>query len=229
MYRGCIDPKTCSNPVDPLNPDSEVISMTYNAVYQIASPCHEIHCVTQQIFGAESASIEPVLMNGFIANFEKETKNDTYSLSVMDAFSPDHIPAIYSLAKEYAVYDAWYSAVPGPTMVNRAFAASATSHGMGTNDPITIALGLPQKTMFKQLEEMGLDWRVYFQDIPSVLQHRDMRRLKTLNKFKRFSKFYDDVGKGKLPAFTWLEPAYFDGPLQPASDQVRERALRIAN
>ncbi len=30
---------------------------------------------------------------------------------------------------------------------------------MGTNDEKTIALGLPQKTMFKQLVDMGLDIR----------------------------------------------------------------------
>ena len=47
-------------------------------------------------------------------------------------------------------------------MVNRAYAASATSHGMGTNDDETMAKGLPQKTMFQQLLDMGLDYRVLY-------------------------------------------------------------------
>ena len=31
---------------------------------------------------------------------------------------------------EYAMIDGYFSSVPGPTMVNRAYAYSATSHGM---------------------------------------------------------------------------------------------------
>jgi phospholipase C len=109
--------------------------------------------------------------------------------------------------------------VPGPTMVNRAYAASATSHGMGTNDEKTIAKGLPQTTMFKQLLDMGLDYRVYFKDVPSVLQHKDMRRKAARERYHMFDKFFTDLDEGTIPEFTWLEPGYFSTPHQQASDQ----------
>jgi phospholipase C len=81
----------------------------------------------------------------------------------MKCFAPDHVPIIANLSMEYGVFDGWYASVPGPTMVNRAYAGSATSDGMGTNDDLRIALGFPQKSMYKQLREMGLDYRVYYQ------------------------------------------------------------------
>jgi phospholipase C len=219
--RGCT-PETCSNPVDPSDPNSPRVPLTYDAVYQIASPCHEIHCVTEQIYASTAASNE-----GFISNFQAVVSNDTYARTVMDSFHPSHVPAIYNISQEFAVFDAYYSSVPGPTMVNRAYAASGTSHGMGFNDPVQIALGLPQKTMFAQLLDMGLDYKVYFQDVPSVIQHRDMRR--HLSKYSRFNKFYDDVADGNLPQFAWLEPAYFEGPLQPASDQHPDHDVSIGD
>ncbi|GMH71192.1 hypothetical protein TrRE_jg11119 [Triparma retinervis] len=135
----------------------------------------------------------------------------------MDGFHPSHVPAIYNLSLEYAVYDDWHASVPGPTMVNRAYAASATSNGMGFNDPARELVGLPQKTMFEQLLDMGLDYRVYFQQFPSVLQHKGLRR--HLRKFRQLRKFYEDAAKGDLPEFTWLEPGYFDGLGFSATDQ----------
>ena len=62
--------------------------------------------------------------------------------------------------------------------------------------------------MFDQLLEMGLDWKVYFQQFPCVLQHKPMRNYPS--KYHQLHKFYSDVAKGDLPEFTWLEPGYFD-------------------
>jgi phospholipase C len=85
------------------------------------------------------------------------------------------VPIISTLAQEFGFFDGWHASVPGPTLVNRAYASSATSNGMGTNDELTIAKGMPQKTMFRQLVEMGHDYSVYYSDIPTVLMFKDMR------------------------------------------------------
>lgn len=81
-------------------------------------------------------------------------------------------------------------------MVNRAYAASATSHGMGTNDPATIAKGMPQETMFKQLINMGHDIRVYFQIVPTVLMFKDMRHKDVRGNYHPLPKLYEDLAKG---------------------------------
>ena len=83
---------------------------------------------------------------------------------------------------------------------------------MGKNDKKTIALGLPQKTMFKQILEMGLDYGVYFSDGPTTLQMKDMRRLRSLKRHHYIEKLYKDLADGNLPDLTWVEPSYFNGP-----------------
>lgn len=137
----------------------------------------------------------------------------------MKCFAPEHVTAITNLTMEFGVIDGWYASVPGPTMVNRAYAASATSHGMGTNDPVTIAKGLPQKTMFRQLLEMGLDYRVYYQDIPTLLQFKDMRHKDARPRYNRLEQLYTDIKNGDMPEFSWVEPAYYSTKNQAATDQ----------
>ena len=145
----------CDNPIDPLDMTSEKVSVTNTAVYQQTSPGHSISSTTSQIYGSSNTSAD---MNGFIASYTSKTDGENEKGSaIMKCFSEEHIPAITSLAKEFAMFDGWFSSVPGPTEVNRAYAASATSNGMGTNDAEKMVKGFPQKTMFKQIEEMGLD------------------------------------------------------------------------
>lgn len=216
----------CDNHLDPLDTTSPTVTVDDTAVYVQVNPYHSIAWTTEQIYGLPkgtlpAADTEPT-MDGFIAAYADtaEFSGDVESGSgIMKCFSPEHIPIMSNLSMEYALFDGWFASVPGPTMVNRAYAASGTSHGMGTNDVETIVRGLPQQTMFNQLLKMGLDYRVYFKDAPSVVQHKDMRRKEARQKFHLFDKFYSDLDAGNLPEFTWLEPGYFSSPIQQASDQ----------
>jgi phospholipase C len=120
---------------------------------------------------------------------------------------------------EFALFDGWHASLPGPTMPNRAFAASASSHGMGTNDEKTIIKGMPQKSMFRQIEEMGLDYRVYFELVPAVMILKDVRHRDARPRFHAMKQFYVDVAAGDLPELTWLEPRYYNTPNFGADDQ----------
>ena len=110
---------------------------------------------------------------GFVQNAEHNLKG--MGLDVMSGFTSESAPVINTLAQEFAMYDHYHAAVPGPTEVNRMYFFSATSHGSGTNDVLKIALGYPQKSIFKSLREQGIDWNVYYGDIPSALTMLDMR------------------------------------------------------
>ena len=63
---------------------------------------------------------------------------------VMDGYTPERVPAISTLATEFAVSDQWHASIPGPTEVNRMYALSATSDGASTNDKVQLAEGYPQ-------------------------------------------------------------------------------------
>lgn len=221
---GCLpDQSGCSNHVDPLDSSSTSYTVDDTAVYVQASPHHSITSTTQQIYGYMTDSVPSdaiPTMDGFIASYADEFGNNlTAAASIMKCFAPEHISVIANLSMEFGVFDGWFSSVPGPTMVNRAYAASATSHGMGTNDEVTIAKGLPQKTMFRQLQEMGLDYAVYYQDVPSVLQFKDMRHRDARPRYHAISELYTDVATGNIPEFVWVEPAYFSTSRQAATDQ----------
>jgi phospholipase C len=69
------------------------------------------------------------------------------------------------------------------------------------------------------LLDMGLDYRVYFQDVPSVLQHKDMRRKEARERYRLLDVLYSDLAAGTMPEFSWVEPAYFSTKKQPATDQ----------
>ncbi|ETO10839.1 hypothetical protein RFI_26538, partial [Reticulomyxa filosa] len=66
-------------------------------------------------------------------------------------------------------------------------------------------------------------WRVYYQQVPSpifVEYTRDHPK-----KFKQMEDFFQDLNKGDLPLFSWLDPAYVDLIDFPASDQVCRYAI----
>ena len=207
---GCLpDMQNCFNPTDPKDSASDVYFVDNTAVYQQSDPSHSISGTTSQIYGTSPDKAE---MNGFISSYSSRTGDSEYGKRIMQCFAPDHVPAITTLASEFGVFDGWYASVPGPTQVNRAYAASATSNGMGTNDVETMVRGFPQKTMFSQLEDMGLDYRVYFELVPCLLAFKDMRRKTARQSYRTLSKLFTDLEAGDLPAFSFVEPRYYDTP-----------------
>jgi phospholipase C len=207
---GCLpDMQNCYNHADPMDDTSDTYFVDNTAVYQQSDPSHSISGTTSQIYGSSPNSAD---MNGFIASYSSRTGSSEYGTRIMQCFAPDHVPAISTLASEFGLFDGWYASVPGPTQVNRAYAASATSHGMGTNDVDKIIRGFPQQTMFSQLEDMGLDYRVYFEFVPCLLAFKDMRRKTARQSYRVLPTLFSDLEKGDLPPFSFVEPRYYDTP-----------------
>lgn len=217
------DPR-CSNPIDPTNPDKSAhVYVTNDAAYiQPADPAHSIEETTEQVFGTLTpAPGATPLMDGFIASYAKRNNASAGGgADIMRCFPPDHTPIINALSDEFLLFDRWYAAVPGPTMVNRAYAMAATSDGMGHNDIVRIIEGLDVTTTFEQLDAVNKSWNVYFQDLPTIFQFSYPRKKMATN-FKPFKQFLSDSAAGTLPTLSWLDPRYVDLPFLgwPASDQ----------
>jgi phospholipase C len=125
---GCLPKqKGCSNPIDPTVAGSEEFTVDDSAVYSQISPSHSIHGTTSQIYGSPDGT-EPS-MKGFIKSYTAATGSVEGGEGVMKCFSPAHIPVMANLSMEYGFFDGWFASVPGPTEVNRCYAASASSHG----------------------------------------------------------------------------------------------------
>jgi phospholipase C len=217
---------------DPTHSISYALSHLLVLTSVFASFSDSLRGTTEQIFGTKTPAEGAVgTMDGFIQSYANHNFGGDLAKGseIMHCYAPEHVPAITNLSMEFGLFDGWFASVPGPTMVNRAYAASSTSHGMGTNDELTIAKGLPQKTMFRQLLEMGLDYRVYYQDIPSLLQFKDMRHKDARPRYHKYEQLLTDLKNGDMPQFSWVEPAYFSTSKQPATDQHPDHDVSLGD
>ncbi len=132
----------------------------------------------------------------------------------MGGFSPAMLPVFSTLAREFAVFDSWFSAVPSQTFCNRSFFHSSTSHGFVTNKnfgSFNKWLNAPATpTIFNRLEDAGIPWRVYYdeQQVTSLtgVLHAPALQQYWKSNFRTMTQFYLDVQSGNLPAYSFVEP-----------------------
>ncbi|MWV50120.1 hypothetical protein GRS96_12665 [Rathayibacter sp. VKM Ac-2803] len=136
--------------------------------------------------------------------------------TIMGGFSPEMLPVFSTLAREFAVFDHWFAAVPSQTFCNRSFFHASTSHGFVTNkhgggyekwlaDDLSDA-----PTVFNRLEEAGKTWRVYF-DALQVVSYTGFLHAPVLEKYWRtnfatMEQFAADAANGELPDYAFIEP-----------------------
>lgn len=201
------------NECNPNPTSNQEICFSDDAEYVDPDPGHSFEAVEKQVFGNSSVPT----MSGFVE--QALTMSENLSQTVMKGFKPQNLPVYAALVQEFAVFDRWFSSIPGPTQPNRLFVYSATSHGSTCHVKKLLAKGFPQQTIFDSLHENGRDFGVYFQNIPTTLFYKNMRKLKYIFKFHDYDlKFKKDARKGKLPSLTVIEPRYFDLKGYPAND-----------
>lgn len=213
-----------SNPVDPSDPASERVSVSDTSGYVTTiDPAHDFVGVEKELFGEAGRVVSPAPMNGFVATHIEMAGGDVeIGKTIMECFDPAKIPALTTLANEFCVCDRWFSAVPGPTWLNRFYAHAATCDGMIVD---TARHDYRMKTIYDSLGENGLSWNIYYGDVPQsiILQHN----WRTLDRFKRFETFYDDLEKGELATYSFIEPRYFNFHEWKATDQHPPHDVRL--
>jgi phospholipase C len=117
------------------NPDTNgaIVKVQPNAQFQSQldpDPDHHFPGVDLQIFGGAPPGPGRVAnMQGFVKDYFSQTKDVNRSHDIMNYFTPDKLPVLTTLATEFAVFNGWFSSIPGPTICNRAFAHYGTSFG----------------------------------------------------------------------------------------------------
>ncbi len=110
--------------------------------------------------------------------------------------------------------------MPGPTQNNRLFFHCGSVAGLCTNfDRNKVLKGLPSTTMYKKLQDQKISWKVYMHDLSSLLYFKDFRSFRMLSNLHLMNQFFKDSSAGKLPAFSFIEPRYFDILAWRANDQ----------
>lgn len=133
---------------------------------------------------------------------------------VMKCYTPDQLPVLVTLAKEFAVCDNWYASLPGPTWPNRMFVHAASSGGLDhspTNLEIveweTIShFSFPNGTIFDALQAKGITRRLYAgDDFPMASALKGI----ALADIRHYSQFANDLQQPTFPySYVFIEPSY---------------------
>jgi phospholipase C len=185
-------------------------------------PNHHFPAVDFQLFAGDMTPNRVPTMQGFVRSYFEERRDVAHSRKIMYYFKPEKLPVLTTLATEFAVFNRWFSSIPGPTLCNRAFAHYGTSFGhVGTDifypNPAFLSI-------YQRLAAAGRTSKIYYFDqqsstmeVVNLLQHQPQF-------FGTFDQFLADCAAGTLPDYAFVEPNYSDhdgpgGAALLASDQ----------
>ncbi|MGB8064317.1 MAG: alkaline phosphatase family protein [Candidatus Sulfotelmatobacter sp.] len=104
------------------NPDSTgaIVKVEPRAVFQGIEmmPGIRFADVDEQVFGTVAVPQRSATMQGFVTNYFQQVHDINKSHRVMHYFAPDKLPVLSTLAREFAVFNRWFSSVPGPPTCN---------------------------------------------------------------------------------------------------------------
>src|SRR5215469_4711051 len=162
-------------------------------------------------------------MDGFVADYistftGEVGRQPTYEeyAQIMTGYTPQQLPVLSGIAREFGVFDHWFSEVPSQTFMNRSFWTAATSSGLVVNSPVRKWFTKNDaETIFERLEQHGKTWKVYVME-PMCLSftgviHYPRLKDRLATHFVRFSEFEKDAAAGTLPDFSLIEPDMIAG------------------
>ena len=196
-------------PIDPNDP--------HRYLMPGADPGEGFQATNYQLFSTDDPDPGAVpTNNGFVVNFKAAIASDqarhfkdsipgTQPSQIMGMYTPELLPILSSLAKGFAVCDAWFCSAPTMTMPNRAFALAATSQGH--LDDHTKIYTCP--SIFGRLSDKNIDWAVFGYNREPLTQHdfSDTQQAAATH-FGHFRDFQQRAAEGTLPAFAFLEPSW---------------------
>ncbi len=219
-------------------------------------PGHEFVDVLYQLSGEQGKNAygsdgvyPPIDNSGFVLDYViSPSSGEGKALSnfgeVMKCYdTATQLPVLYTLAKEFAVCDHWFSSLPGPTWPNRFFVHGASSNGLDdspTTEHMALWEGLygfryENGSIFDALSvKAGLDhpWRIYggksyplSGSIPCVAALHNI----DVDHWHSFDNFAEDIQEDYPYFYTFIEPnyghitnnSYQEGQSQHPLDDVR--------
>jgi phospholipase C len=135
----------------------------------------------------------------------------------MAYYAGDQLPVFEALAERFAICDQWYCSIPTDTWPNRLYALTGGSGGMNEGPPTSeVESRLPGyslTTVFEVLQGAGVDWGIYFSDLPFELVFTNLARNATYTSGMRDIYEFERVARdGALPSLSWVEPNFQDVP-----------------
>src|SRR5882724_11272648 len=140
--------------------------------------------------------------------------------AIMGYYNADQLPAYDLLAREFLICDRWFASLPTDTFPNRLYALTGGSGGMDTtpsaDDVIKNPPSYTLKTIFEVLQERGVDWKIFFSDLPFAFVFKKFaqdaqytQRMRALSNGAA-SDLEHAVETGDLPSVAWIDPNFSD-------------------
>jgi phospholipase C len=171
-------------------------------------PNHHFKEVHHQLyFGTPGPPATPS-MQGFVQSYFGEQHDLQHSRKIMFYFPPDKLPVLTTLARSFAVFNGWFSSIPGPTICNRAFAHYGTSFGKVTMDPFEVKA--PYKSIYDRMLAAGRTSKLYYFDQASSTMEVVNLLSNQPSVFATFDQFLKDCELNALPDYCFIEPNYKD-------------------
>ena len=195
------------------NPDTtgKEVKVAAKAAYQgqlDPDPGHHFHEVDVQLFNGDTSPGRVATMKGFVRSYYDKRNSVKHSRQIMNYFDPARLPVITTLAQEFAVFNAWFASIPGPTLCNRAFAHYGTSFGHVGMELLYANQKYP--SIYERLLDAGRTAKLYyFDEKSSTLEVANL--LENQGQFfGTFAQFLADCKAGTLPDYSFIEPNYVD-------------------
>jgi phospholipase C len=204
----------------------EVFTVHRGARDTTDSPGHDFLDVLEQLTTATSytpggpyPAIKGAADSGYAQNYASRGSPQ----DVMNCLTEAETPILHQLAREFAVCDRWFSAMPGATFPNRFFVHAASSGGVDYDASDDQALtvkwatvsgkAFPHSHIFQIMDNADLEWSVYAGDsfpVASLLEDVDSA-LDVHNFEDEFAEDLNDAEFGSV-RYAHIEPKYFAEP-----------------
>ena len=173
-------------------------------------PNHHFPAVDLQIFGGDQSDNRTGNMQGFVKSYFNERRDVQHSHKIMYYFPPEKLPVLTRLATQYALFNAWFASIPGPTLCNRAFAHYGTSFGEVSMNVFYI--GKPFLSIYQRMIEAKpkRTAKIYYYDIASSSLEVANLVKDEPEAFGTYEQFQSDCETGSLPQYSFIEPNYSD-------------------
>ena len=157
-------------------------------------------------------------MDGFVAAQDKRHPGDR---SPMQYLTRKHLPVTWALADSYATCDRWFASVMGPTFPNRYYWLTGQSFGIQGNSIPTAKIS----SILGRVRDAGHEFRVYYTDVPFVGLLQDNLDVELTNRVGPIDRFFTDAAAGKLPAVTYVDPAFTNADDHPPHHPILGQAF----
>ncbi|MFI5367178.1 MAG: alkaline phosphatase family protein [Candidatus Binatia bacterium] len=152
-------------------------------------------------------------------------RNDGFVLAsgpvAMGYWTGDDIPFYYGLARTFPLASRWFGSTLCQTYPNRRFLMAGTAAGIINTSTASLAAPPPPNgNIFERLDALGIAWRNYYSDVPSVFILTKYAQ-QNFDKLLPIAQFFKDAAAGTLPAVAVVDPLFNGGGSEENPDDIR--------